>query len=324
MRRLIEQVFVAAFDNPALSARHDSAVLEVPGGRLAMTSDGYVVAPRFFPGGDIGELAIYGTVNDLAMAGAEPRWLAAGFVLEEGLPLAELERIVASMARAAEHAGVAIVTGDTKVVDRGKGDGVFIHTTGVGVVADGLHIAPDRVQPGDAVLVSGDIGRHGIAVMSVREGLRFESELESDCAPLWPQVSRWLEAGVELHCLRDLTRGGLNAALNEIATDAGLDIAIDEASLPVHDAVRGACELLGLEPTSVACEGRMVAFVAEQHAERALELLRQHSGSHAPARIGHVSARTPAERPGRVTLRSAIGQQRVLDLPAGEQLPRIC
>jgi hydrogenase expression/formation protein HypE len=320
MQELIEGVFLPAFGEP--TTRHDSAVLATASGRIAMTTDGYVVRPRFFAGGDIGSLAVFGTVNDLAMAGATPRWLSAAFVLEEGLAIAELRRICASMAEAAERCGVTIVTGDTKVVDRGKGDGVFIVTTGIGELPPNLPIvAPAEVRPEDAVLISGDVGRHGMAVMSAREGLGFEASLESDCGPLHEVVAALLEAGLPIHCLRDLTRGGLASALNEIARDGGVDVVVDEAAVGVCDAVRGACEILGLDPFYVACEGRMVAFVPAAQAEEALAVLRAHRSD--AACIGRVRARH-GDRPGRVSVRGALGAERSLDLLSGEQLPRIC
>jgi len=261
-QQLIERIFGPAFDNPALNARHDGAVLAAPAGaRLAFTTDSHVVSPLFFPGGDIGRLAVYGTVNDLAMCGARPRWLSAGFILEEGLPVATLERIVAAMAEAARKAGVQIVTGDTKVVERGKGDGLYVNMAGIGWVEHDRVIAPASVRPGDVVLLSGDIGRHGMAILALREGLAFESSIESDCAPLWPAVEALFAAGVEVHCLRDLTRGGLATAVIEIAETAGRAVALEEAAVPVCEPVRGACEILGLDPLYVANEGRFVAFV---------------------------------------------------------------
>jgi hydrogenase expression/formation protein HypE len=319
MRELIERLFLPAFDNPALASRHDSAVIAVGGTRLAFTTDTYVVHPRIFPGGDIGSLAVYGTVNDLAMAGARPLHLSAGFVLEEGLRLAELEQVVRSMRAAADTCGVTLVTGDTKVVDRGKGDGLYVNTSGIGLVADGVIVGPRRVRPGDAVLVSGDVGRHGIAVLSVREGLAFETAIESDCASVAPLALGLLEAGIDIRCLRDPTRGGLASALNEIALDGGVGIEVDEAAVPVDDAVAGACELLGLDPLYVACEGRLVTFVSEPDAERALALLRAHPLGARAARIGRVS-----DAAGTVSLRTRLGTRRVLDLLSGEQLPRIC
>lgn len=319
MRDLVERLFLPGFQNPALAARHDSAVVSIGGARIAFTTDTYVVHPRVFPGGDIGTLAVYGTVNDLAMAGAHPLYLAAGFVLEEGLPLAELERVVASMRAAADACGVALVTGDTKVVDRGKGDGLYVNTAGIGLVDAGVALAPARVTPGDAILVSGDVGRHGIAVLSVREGLAFETAIESDCASVAPLALGLLEAGVEVHCLRDPTRGGLASVLNEIALDAGVEMEVDEAAVPVDEAVTGACELLGLDPLYVACEGRMLAFVPERDALRALAVLRRFPLGERASRVGTVAPGT-----GTVTLRTRLGSRRVLDLLSGEQLPRIC
>lgn len=322
MKELIERVFYPAFANPRLEQRHDGAMLDLEGGtgRLAFTTDSYVVRPLFFPGGDIGTLAVNGTVNDLAMCGARPRWLSAGFILEEGLPVEVLERVAQSMQRAARAAGVEIVTGDTKVVDKGKGDGLFINTAGVGVLEPAVRIHPRQVRPGDAVLISGDVGRHGMAILSVREGLEFEGGIESDCAPLAAMVQGILEAGVAVRCLRDLTRGGLASALNEIAEHAQVRIDIDEAAVPVTETVRGACEILGLDPLYVANEGRLVAFVAPADAERALAAMRADAQGRGACRIGTVAE--SAE--GLVTLRSPIGANRILDLLSGEQLPRIC
>jgi hydrogenase expression/formation protein HypE len=320
MRELIERLFLPAFANPALAARHDSAVLPVEPGRIAFTTDTYVVQPRVFPGGDIGRLAICGTVNDLAMAGARPTWLSAGFVLEEGLALDDLRHVVESMSASAAECGVALVTGDTKVVDRGKGDGIFINTAGVGIVPEGVVLEPRRVAAGDAVLVSGDLGRHGIAVLSVREGLAFETEVESDCAPLARLVAALVEGGVTLHCLRDPTRGGLATVLCEVAADAGVAIEVEEAAVPVTDAVAGACELLGLDPLYVPCEGRLVAFVPAADADDALAILRRDPLGGGATRIGRVGA----EPAGMVTLRTRFGAGRLLDLLSGEQLPRIC
>jgi hydrogenase expression/formation protein HypE len=320
MNSLIERMFGAAFRNPALDQRHDGAALDVPGGRIAFSTDSYVVKPLFFPGGDIGTLAINGTVNDLAMCGARPKWLSAGFIIEEGLPMETLWRVVQSMARAAQAAGVQIVTGDTKVVDKGKGDGLFINTAGVGVIGHGQVIAPASVRAGDVVLLSGDIGRHGMAIMSVREGLEFEGGIESDCAPVADVVMKLLEAGVEIHCLRDLTRGGLAAALNEIAESSKLQINIEEAAVPVIETVRGACEILGLDPLYVANEGRFIAIVPPASAGRALEILRSQPVSAGATALGQVSGGAA----GLVTMRSRIGASRIVDLLSGEQLPRIC
>ena len=320
MRDLIEKMFVPLFANPELAARHDGALLSPPAGRLAFTTDSYVVRPLFFPGGDIGSLAVNGTVNDLAMCGARPRWLSAAFILEEGLAMETLWRIVRSMQEAAAAAGVTLVTGDTKVVDRGKGDGLFVTTAGIGTVEHAPAIAPTSVRPGDAILLSGDIGRHGIAIMAVREGLAFESVVESDCAPLAQPITALLEAGIDVHCLRDLTRGGLASALVEIATTAGLHVHIEERAIPAREDVRGACEILGLDPLYVANEGRFVAFVAPGDAARALSILRAHPVSSGAVAIGSVTA----DPQGLVTMKSAIGATRIVDLLSGEQLPRIC
>ncbi len=310
--RLLERVFYPAFANPALDQRHDGARLDLPAGRIAFTTDSYVVHPLIFPGGNIGDLAVNGTVNDLAMCGARPRHLSAGFILEEGLEIATLRTIVESMRAAAVRAGVTIVTGDTKVVDKGKGDGVFINTAGIGVIERG-DISPQRVAPGDAVILSGDIGAHGIAILSVREGLEFDAPLKSDTAPLWGPVQALFDAGIDVHCLRDCTRGGLSSSLNEIAKTRGVEIRIAEDAIPVQEAVRGACEFLGLDPLYVANEGRFVAFVPEAEADRALAALP--TGA---VRIGEV-------RDGvGVILRSRIGGLRVVDMLSGEQLPRIC
>jgi hydrogenase expression/formation protein HypE len=320
MRRLIEDVFLTAFGTSGGGPPHDSAVLDLPGGRVAFTTDTFVVSPLIFPGGDIGHLAVYGTVNDLAMAGAKPLALSAGFVLEEGLPMETLRRVVESMRAAAEEVGVRIVTGDTKVVDRGKGDGIFINTAGIGLIPSGVDISPRRVAPGDAILVSGDLGRHGIAIMSVREGLGFEGAIASDCASLAGLVAAMVQADPDIHCLRDLTRGGLAAAMCEIATDAHVGIQLHEASIPVSAPVASACELLGLDPLYVANEGRLVAFVPAEAAEEMLEVMKAHPAAPQPAIIGAVTA----EHPGTVQLRNSLGGSRVVDLLSGEQMPRIC
>ena len=320
MHSLLENIFGRAFSNPILDTRHDSAQFTVPPGRLAMTTDSYVVRPIFFPGGNIGSMAVHGTVNDLAMSGARPLYLSCGFIIEEGLPMETLWRVVCSMRDAAKMCGVQIVTGDTKVVDKGKGDGLFINTTGLGVIEHSLAIAPQSVQPGDAILVSGDLGRHGMAIMAVREGLEFESAIESDSAPMAVPVLDLLKSGVEIHCLRDLTRGGLASALNEIAEAAGVKIGIEEKSIPVREDVHAACEMLGLDPLHVANEGRFIAFVAAKDSERALQILRRHEISSKAALIGKVAEKSAPL----VTLKSAIGASRILDMPSGEQLPRIC
>jgi len=320
MRDLLERAVLPAFGQAGRVAPHDAAVMDLGGARVAFTTDSFVVRPRFFPGGDIGELAVYGTVNDLAMGGATPDFLSCALILEEGFALEELGRIVASMRRAADRCGVAIVTGDTKVVDRGHGDGCYLNTAGLGRVAEGIDVAPARVRPGDAVLVSGDLGRHGMAVMSVREGLAFESPVLSDCGPVHGLVAALFEAGVDVHCLRDPTRGGLASLLNEIAVAARVAIEVEEARIPVDDAVAAACEILGFDPLYVACEGRLAAFVEESQAEVALAALRSLPEGQGAAIIGRV-AEAPA---GAVHLRTRMGTRRLLDLLSGEQLPRIC
>jgi hydrogenase expression/formation protein HypE len=318
MHQLIGKMFVPAFRNSLLDSQHDATVFEVPGQRLALTTDSYVVRPLFFPGGDLGSLAVHGTVNDLAMAGARPLYLSAAFIIEEGLPMDILWKIVSSMQQAAQNAGVQIITGDTKVVDKGKGDSLFINTAGVGVVEHSLKIGPQHVQPGDAILINGDLGRHGMAIMAVREGLEFESSIESDSAPLAGTVLELLKASIEIHCLRDLTRGGLTSVLNEIAEASNLTPLVEEKLIPVREDVRAACEILGLDPFQVACEGRFTAYVPERDAERALAIL--NNTSPGAARIGTVTD----QRSNRVLLKSSIGAQRILDMSSGEQLPRIC
>lgn len=320
MQELIRDIFVRAFDNPMLAQLHDGATWPVAEGTLAFTTDSYVVSPLFFPGGDIGSLAVHGTINDLAMCGAMPLYLSAGFILEEGLSMETLQNVVESMAKAAEEAGVQVVTGDTKVVDRGKGDGVFINTAGIGVVPPGIRIGPDEVKSGDAILLSGDLGSHGVAVLSVREGLRFSGEIESDSAPLHRVVRDLLGSGVPVHCLRDLTRGGLASALNELAVGANSGITIEESLIPVRESVRGACELLGLDPLYVANEGRFIAVVPESHVDEALAAMRLHKVAHQAIRIGTVTEDCPSI----VVLRTVLGTHRILDLLSGEQLPRIC
>jgi len=320
MHDLIARLFHAAFDNPLLRVEHDGALLDTAAGRLAFTTDSFVVQPLFFPGGDIGSLAVNGTVNDLAMCGARPLWLSAGFILEEGLEMETLWRVARSMGRAAAAAGVEIVTGDTKVVERGKGDGVFINTSGLGRVEHGDGAGPQRVRPGDRLLVNGDLGRHGMAVLAARGSLEFESGIVSDCAPLAGLVSTLLEAGIDLHCMRDLTRGGLGSALNEIARSAGVRIVLDEREIPVGEEVRGACEFLGLDPLYVANEGRFVAFVSEEQADRALDLMRRHELGSGARLIGEVGEAGRAL----VTARGPLGPERIVGMLSGEQLPRIC
>lgn len=318
--QLIERLFGKAFANPLLDQRHDGAVFSSPGSLLAFSTDSYVIRPLFFPGGDIGKLAVCGTVNDLAMCGARPLYLSAGFIIEEGLPMEMLWRIVTSMSNEAKLAGVQIVTGDTKVVDRGKGDGVYINTAGVGVVEyDGV-IAPSSVRAGDVVLISGDIGRHGIAIMAQREGLEFETTIESDCAPLNGVVQSLIEAELPIHCLRDLTRGGLTSALIEIAEGSDLSVHVEETAIPVREDVQGACEILGFDPMYVANEGRFICVVPQEHADRTLAILRSHPVSRDAVSIGKVTEGSA----GRVTMTSRIGASRIVDMMSGEQLPRIC
>ena len=318
---LVEGLIAKAFDNPLLAPLHDGAVLDVPAGRLAFSTDSYVVRPLFFPGGDIGSLAVHGTVNDLAMCGAQPLALSAGFILEEGFPMEALARVVASMQAAAEDAGVPLATGDTKVVDRGKGDGIYINTAGIGSVPPGVALTPSRARPGDVVLLSGEIAVHGIAIMSVREGLAFETTLERDSAALPGLVADVLAAGGEhVHVLRDPTRGGVASALNELAASAGVGMEIDERALPVREEVRGACELLGLDPLYVANEGKCLALVAPEAADAVLAALRAHPRGRDAVRIGTVVDR----HVGEVHMRSLIGSMRVVEMMSGEQLPRIC
>lgn len=319
---LVDGLFRPAFSNALLNQANDQAVFPVPAsGQLAMTTDSFVISPLFFPGGDIGSLAVHGTVNDLAMGGAEPLYLSCGFILEEGFPLADLQRIVISMAAAAREAGVMIVTGDTKVVERGKGDGVFINTTGVGRVPAGLALSATGAQPGDRVLVSGTIGDHGVAIMSLRQSLAFETVLESDSASLHGLVAALLSAaGPDLRTLRDPTRGGVAATLNEIADASVVGIQLEESRLPIREAVQGACELLGLDPLNVANEGKLLAIVAPEAAPSALSALRAHPLGRDAAIIGEVFA-DPLRL---VRLRTAIGGERVVDWIHGEQLPRIC
>lgn len=319
MHELIAHLFAPAFGEAA-DFETDAAIIEL-GGRHAFTTDSFVVSPLFFPGGNVGSLAVHGTVNDLAMMGARPLYLSAGFILEEGLPMEQLGIIVQSMAAAAKAAGVRVITGDTKVVGRGHGDGVFINTSGLGVVPTGVDIRPARIRPGDAILVNGPLGDHGVAIMSVRAGLAFETALISDSAPLAELIAALLARDADaVHALRDLTRGGLAAAANELARAAGVGLVIDENHIPVQRAVASACELLGLDPLQVANEGKFVAIVEGDSAETLLHTLRQHPLGRQAALIGYVTDR----HPGMVVGRTAIGSQRVIDVPAGELLPRIC
>lgn len=319
-RDLIGELFLEAFDNPALAKLDDAAVLEVGGGRIAFTTDSYVVTPIFFPGGDIGKLAAAGTVNDLVTTGAVPLYLSAGFIIEEGFPLSDLKKIVHSLAETARLAGVSIVTGDTKVVNHGSLDKIFINTAGVGIIPEGLNISGANARPGDVIILSGTIGDHGIAVLSKREGLKFKTTVESDCAPLNGLAAAMLAVSTEIRCLRDPTRGGLASVVNEIAAQSRVGIFIDEKSLPVKEEVRGASELLGLDPLYLANEGKLVAIVAPEAAEAILGALTSHPLGREAAIIGEVRA----EPAGRCVLISPLRSTRVIDLPVGELLPRIC
>ena len=321
MAQLIADIFHEALDNPWLRRGNDQAAFDVDGGRLVMTTDAYVISPIFFPGGDIGSLSVHGTINDIAMAGAQPRYLAASFILEEGFPLADLKRIADSMGAAARAAAVPVITGDTKVVERGKGDGVFISTTGIGVVPAGIEVSVERVRPGDRLIVSGSMGDHGVAVMSRRHHLEFETEIVSDSAPLHELAAAIVAAGGEdLHAMRDPTRGGLAATLNEIAQQAGVGIRLEEAAIPVVSAVTAACELLGLDPLHVANEGKLVAFVAPRSAAAVLAAMRAHPLGRDASLIGEAVA----DEHRFVQMRTAFGGERIVDWLAGEQLPRIC
>ena len=317
---LIQHLFLPAFGNPALNNLGDSSVLDVNGQRLAFSTDSFVVQPLFFPGGTIGDLAVNGTVNDIAMSGARPQYLSAGFIIEEGLPLAQLGSIVERMAEAARSAGVTLVTGDTKVVDRGHGDGVYINTSGFGIIPDGRDIGPQKAAPGDVVLVSGTLGDHGMAIMSVREGLEFETVIRSDSAALNGLIEQAFAVSNNIHVLRDPTRGGVASALNEIALSSGVGIALNERDLPVKPAVRAACELLGMDPLFVANEGKLLVVIAREDANAVLDALRNHPLGEDAAIIGEVVR----EHPGMLVARTTLGGTRVVDMQIGEQLPRIC
>ena len=320
MHQLIERMILPAFGNPQLNTRHDGATLVLDGAKLAFTTDAYVVRPLFFPGGDIGSLAVHGTINDVAMSGAKPLYLAATFVLEEGFALSDLKRIVVSMAAASRAAGVPVVTGDTKVVEQGKGDGVFITTTGIGVVPDGIDIAGDRARPGDAILVSGTLGDHGVAIMSLRENLAFETTIESDSAALHELVAAMVAAVPRIRCLRDPTRGGLATTLNELATQSGCGMVIRERDLPVKPQVAAACEFLGLDPLYVANEGKLVAIVPGADAARLLAAMRAHPLGRDAAIVGEVIQ----DSLHFVQMETSFGGRRNVDWLTGEQLPRIC
>lgn len=319
-QQLLNGIFLPGFANPWLQQAHDAALLNVADERLVFTTDSFVVQPLFFPGGDIGKLAVYGTVNDLAMAGARPLYLSCGFILEEGLPLEMLARVVDSMQQAARETGTYLVAGDTKVVEKGKGDGLYINTSGIGMPASEWTICPQSIEADDAILLSGDVGRHGIAVMARREGLEFDNPLQSDCGELFSPVNSLLAAGLPVHCLRDLTRGGLATALVELAETSGHSYALEESAVPVSDAVQGACEMLGLDPLHVASEGRFIAFIPGAYADSALAVLKEHAISADACIIGRVSK----EKNSQVCMKTLIGSERLLDRLPGEQLPRIC
>jgi hydrogenase expression/formation protein HypE len=319
--QLIGKMFTPAFRNPFLDQAHDGSVFDPEGAKMAFSTDSYVIHPLFFPGGDIGQLAVNGTVNDLAMCGAKPLYLSAAFIIEEGLSMETLWRVVDSMRRQAELTGVQIITGDTKVVDRGKGDGLYINTAGIGMITHQLDISPISVCEGDVILLSGDIGRHGIAIMAVREGLEFETVIESDCASVNDPVQGLISAGIPVHCLRDLTRGGLASALIEIAETSGKGIHIEEKAIPLREDVQGACEILGFDPLYVANEGRFICILPQEYANRALEILRGYSVCEESVIIGAVEK---DRRAGQVTITSKIGARRIVDMMSGEQLPRIC
>jgi hydrogenase expression/formation protein HypE len=320
MNQLISDIFMTAFKNPILEQQHDGAVLNLAHGKLAFTTDSYVVQPIFFPGGNIGDLAVTGTVNDLAMCGAKPLYLSCGMILEEGLPMTTLWEIAQTMGKVAKESNVKIVTGDTKVVDKGKGDLIYINTAGVGIIEHNLEIAPKSIRSGDAIIVSGDIGRHGMAIMAEREGLSFESTIESDCADVSAPVLKMIDDGVNVHCLRDLTRGGLASSLVELAQASNLHIDIEENLIPINPVVQGACEVLGFDPLHVANEGRFVAFVPKNEAEKALKIMQSFDVSHNATIIGYVKEK----RKGLVTMKSILGASRIVEMFTGEQLPRIC
>ncbi len=317
---LLRTIFLPALTNPVLERMDDQAIVELAGIRVAFTTDSFVVNPLFFRGGDIGSLAVHGTVNDLAMGGARPLFLSAAFIIEEGLPLETLRRVVASMKSAAAAAGVQVVTGDTKVVEKGGADGLFINTSGLGVLRDGVSLSADQARPGDSVIISGSIGDHGIAVMAQREGLEFETTILSDSAPLHTLVESMLAATTEIRCMRDPTRGGVSSTCNEIASRSGVGIELIERNLPVKEQVRGACEMLGLDPLYVANEGKLVAIVAPEVAEELVTVMREHPLGREAQIIGRVTH----ENPRLVMLRSTVGTSRIVDMLSGDQLPRIC
>jgi hydrogenase expression/formation protein HypE len=319
-QRLLQSVVLPRFQNELLAPLHDGAIFDLDGSRIAFSTDSYVVSPIFFPGGDIGNLAVHGTVNDLAMCGARPHYLSVAFIVEEGLPMADFRRIIQSMQAAATEAGVLLVTGDTKVVDRGKADKLFINTAGVGLVRAGVNIQPSRAQPGDKIIINGPVAVHGIAIMSVREGLEFETKIESDTAPLNGLVESILDAYEDIHVLRDPTRGGITSALSEIAQAARVGMLLDEAQIPISEEVKGACEILGLDPLYVANEGKLLTILPAAKADRVLAAMHAHPLGQAAAIIGEVTA----NHAGYVLMKTRVGGTRVVDMLSGEQLPRIC
>lgn len=317
MQQLIEKMFITGFGNSFLEQRTDSVLLNLEKTKIAFTTDSYVVKPLFFPGGDIGSLAVNGTVNDLSMSGAKPLYISLGMIIEEGLPMETLWKIVNSLKTNCDLAGVKIVTGDTKVVDKGKGDGIFINTSGIGIIEHDFTIAPSSIQEGDLIFINGDIGRHGIAIMATRENLEFETTIESDCEPLNHVVRDILSAGIEIHCMRDLTRGGLVSGLVELSNTSGYEFVINEKDVPVREDVNGACELMGFDPMFVANEGRFISFIPEKFSDEVLKILNKHGK-------GKIIGRVEKKNNEGVTLISRIGTKRILDMISGEQLPRIC
>ena len=318
--KLIKDIFLKHFDNAFLNVLHDGAILNLIGNNIAFTTDSYVVNPLFFPGGDIGSLSVNGTVNDLAMCGARPVYISTGFIIEEGFSIAELDKIAASMKNAANIAGVQIVTGDTKVVEHGKGDKIFINTSGIGIIDEDVHISPQNCSVGDNIIINGKIAEHGIAIISSREGFQFESEICSDCSPLNELVEVILNTSKNVHTLRDPTRGGIAGVLNEIATSANVEIIIDENKIPISQQVNAACEIIGFDPLYIANEGKVIVFVSQDDTEKVLNAMKLHPLGKESSVIGKVTA----VQPGLVKMRTAIGSMRIVDMPYGEQLPRIC
>mgnify|MGYP000187932238 CR=1 FL=1 len=321
MQQLIDNIIQPSFNNDILNQKQDSAVVEINNSKIAFTTDSYVIDPLFFAGGDIGKLAVCGTLNDLAMSGAKPLYLTCALIIEEGFAIKDLQRILQSMQETAKQAGVLIVTGDTKVVDKGKGDGLYINTAGIGLIADKVSVTPSNIQPGDHIIVNSDLARHGIAIMLEREGISFENNIQSDCVDLSGLVQSLIDSDIQLHCMRDLTRGGLASGLIELANTAKYHFKINETTLPVHNDVKSACEILGFDPLYIANEGCFALFVPELESEKTLAVLHQHSLGKQACVIGKVSA---AHSAGVVTLETSLGIQRVVDLFSGEQLPRIC